>query len=92
MKPVLKLESSEEPDFLTTSEPPESIEVFRELDDFSSLISQVIEKLPGYCEQGRMMEKREKKDCARRARRIRERIEKRKTDISLYFRLPSSSD
>ena len=48
--------------------------------DFSSLISQVIEKLPGYCEQGRMMEKREKSDCARRARRIRERIEKRKTD------------
>lgn len=49
--------------------------------DFRQLVrDKVIEKLPGYCEQGRMMEKREKSDCARRARRIRERIEKRKTD------------
>jgi len=49
--------------------------------DFRKLVREkVIQKLPDYCEQARLGKGDEEKraDCSRRARRIRERIEKRK--------------
>jgi len=49
--------------------------------DFRQLVREkVIQKLPDYCEQARLEKKGEEKkaDCSRRAKRIRERIEKRK--------------
>merc|ERR1711971_878904 len=49
--------------------------------DFRQLVRErVIQKLPDYCEQARTEKAEEKKaDCARRAKRIRERIKQRKT-------------